>query len=665
MITRKLAYASIASLLARSLAALALAFAVCTVLASGANADTPSPTVPLVPPRIDATTPLGISVANGAFTYQKQDLEIGQGTIGLKLIRSYTSGAFGSDPELPANWDFNFDIHFTEEELQNQFTFAANSLRPYPPDEWPFVYHVIVGSRSVPFLGGSGPQNNPCPNQIQVNGQLVCPTGAFVGDYNVARPGGETLVFNGDEQTGHHTFTDKDGTIIYFGSRTDPDSTDPQSAPLKAIYELKPNGIRYDFYYSSGALTEVKSNTGYALLFNLDASGYVATACAVNLAKYYVTPQSTCPSGTPTVTYTYGASATYTGGSLLTSATDVFGGVEQYTYGQYDHMTCLKLAGESSCHITNSYNICTLPTNMTYDPGRMHLRDVVYSQTDGTGIHFGYSLVAPSSGTFYCPFNTEGTPNLPAGGTVTNADGGVTNYHFTNYEDSLPASVTDALGNVTSYTYKLSGTIFGFTDIPATITKPSGLKAAYTYDARGNLTSEVETDPNSNSTTATTVYPSSCSNPATCNEATSYTDRNGNEADWTYESFGPVATEMDPAPAANEARPLKLYTYVQRTAYTLNSSGALVSTGEPIWMPSTVTQCQTLAGSNPTPSCDTSAPERVTSYEYGANGTGEELLVKGMVVTADGQSRRTCYSYDDLGRKISETQPRAGLTSCP
>jgi hypothetical protein len=39
--------------------------------------------------------------------------------------------------------------------------------------------------------------------------------------------------------------------------------------------------------------------------------------------------------------------------------------------------------------------------------------------------------------------------------------------------------------------------------------------------------------------------------------------------------------------------------------------------------------------------------------------------MRGVVVTADGQSLRTCYGYNKFGDKISETSPRAGLGGCP
>jgi hypothetical protein len=39
-------------------------------------------------------------------------------------------------------------------------------------------------------------------------------------------------------------------------------------------------------------------------------------------------------------------------------------------------------------------------------------------------------------------------------------------------------------------------------------------------------------------------------------------------------------------------------------------------------------------------------------------------MLRGVAVTADGQTLRTCYGYDRDGNKISETKPRAGLAVC-
>ncbi len=120
---------------------------------------------------------------------------------------------------------------------------------------------------------------------------------------------------------------------------------------------------------------------------------------------------------------------------------------------------------------------------------------------------------------------------------------------------------------------------------------------------------------------------------------------------------------MQPSPSSGAARPLKLVTYTQKYAYVKNSGGTLSPAAAPAWLPDTETQCQTYAGSS-TATCDTAAPITVTTYEYGANGAADNLLVRGKVVSSGGVSLRTCYGYDREGNRIWETSPRAGLGSC-
>jgi YD repeat-containing protein len=57
----------------------------------------------------------------------------------------------------------------------------------------------------------------------------------------------------------------------------------------------------------------------------------------------------------------------------------------------------------------------------------------------------------------------------------------------------------------------------------------------------------------------------------------------------------------------------------------------------------------------------------LTTYDYGPTNVANNLWVRGKVVTADSETRRTCFAYDALGRKLSETAPKgtAQLTSCP
>ncbi len=167
----------------------------------------------------------------------------------------------------------------------------------------------------------------------------------------------------------------------------------------------------------------------------------------------------------------------------------------------------------------------------------------------------------------------------------------------------------------------------------------------------------------------------SCFSPGTfqnCAKPIWSKDAKGNQTDFTYASWGGVLTEMQPSPvkpadwtgstpAIDKARPLKLYDYVQKYAYIKNSGGALVAGPSQIWVPNSETLCQTVAGSS-SPVCDTGAPITVTTYEYGANGTADNLLVRGKLVTSGGVSVRTCYGYDEWGRKIWETSPRGNVS---
>ena len=85
-----------------------------------------------------------------------------------------------------------------------------------------------------------------------------------------------------------------------------------------------------------------------------------------------------------------------------------------------------------------------------------------------------------------------------------------------------------------------------------------------------------------------------------------------------------------------------------------------------MWLLASESFCRTSAATgNPASPCATAGDEVLTSYDYGPNSGPNNLLLRGKVVTADGASRRTCFTYDGQGNPIAETRPRAGLTSCP
>ena len=89
-----------------------------------------------------------------------------------------------------------------------------------------------------------------------------------------------------------------------------------------------------------------------------------------------------------------------------------------------------------------------------------------------------------------------------------------------------------------------------------------------------------------------------------------------------------------------------------------------------IWLRTATSTCRTSAATgNPASPCATAGDEVLTSYDYGPDSGPNTLLLRGQAVTAtDGgvaTTLRTCYAYDALGRKISETQPNANLDELP
>ena len=69
--------------------------------------------------------------------------------------------------------------------------------------------------------------------------------------------------------------------------------------------------------------------------------------------------------------------------------------------------------------------------------------------------------------------------------------------------------------------------------------------------------------------------------------------------------------------------------------------------------------------------CALANDEVITAYDYGPNSGPNNLLLRGVTVTAptgNGSgtlTSRTCYSYDSRGNRISETGPGAAPASCP
>lgn len=194
---------------------------------------------------------------------------------------------------------------------------------------------------------------------------------------------------------------------------------------------------------------------------------------------------------------------------------------------------------------------------------------------------------------------------------------------------------------------------------------PDGDKTVLTYNLSSRNVVEVRKIAKVGSGLAdlVTTYTYNCVTLKVCAKPTSQTDAKGNVTNYTYDlSHGGVLTET--SPAVNGVQPQMRYEYAQRYAWIKNSSGAFVQAATPVWVKTREEYCKTTNATNGN-CAGGAADEVVIDFDYGPNGGPNNLLVRGVVVTADGESLRTCYTYDAQGRQISETKPMADLTSCP
>lgn len=192
----------------------------------------------------------------------------------------------------------------------------------------------------------------------------------------------------------------------------------------------------------------------------------------------------------------------------------------------------------------------------------------------------------------------------------------------------------------------------------------------YYYDAKKRLikrTHVVGADENApENIDLIAEYPTTCSNPKTCNKPTKFTDGEGNVTDYDYHTeSGQIAKITKPA-GRNGVRPETRYTYEQKYAWYKDSSGAFQRSSQPIWLLTKESSCQT-GPANGNGCLNGSSDEVITTYDYGPDSGPNNLFLRGIAVTADGETRRTCFEYDNYGNRISETNPKgtAALTSCP
>jgi len=473
------------------------------------------------------------------------------------------------------------------------------------------------------------------------------------------------------------TYTRRDGSRIIFGPIT------VNSVAVAAQRIEYPDGRILTYGYcasgpTAGWICSLTRNDGMQLKYiysTLGGATVVGGVVAINNAYEYCDP--TAPTCTltnpwPQVNYTWGG----TGAATILTVTDPTGLQTRYTQDSRGRTIGIKLPTSASAdNLTYSY--CDDSTNWCsgfhspYDDGyKNYVKSVVrdgqtwtYSGSPGAG--------SPSNGT--CGFGTYSVTN-PVGAVQTLTE----NYCFTASNGTRQGSNPGTTPFIKLQT--IDGTVVSSTITPLTtpisdsggrirnVTKPEGNQVNYTWDARGNLT-QVVMIPKSGSplpqVASSADYSTSCTtSPVTCNKPNWTRDGLNNQIDYRYDTVhGGMLTKTLPADV-NGIRPQTRYTYIQRSAWVKNSSGTYVQSA-PIWVLATESFCRTSGVGASGTGCTKAGDEVVKTYDYGPDSGPNNLFVRGIAITADGATLRTCYGYDPYGHKISETQPRAGLASCP
>jgi hypothetical protein len=609
-----------------------------------------------------AVAPGGVDLRTGRYVYSETDLSIGPKDGGLTFTRTMSDYS-GNRANPFGNFSHNWDIFLLERGLFSGESSGAD------------VYQTTVnyGGRALTFRG---PAAGPGFSFLSDTGRAIL-----------------TLTSGGTKNSPSAVFTAQlpDGSTAVFRPMGGLDCANATQFGLTYrcayISQLtQADGTQYSFTYAYNSglpnnrarLTKVVSNRGYALL--LEGSGSIVTkSCVIDLSVTADPAGGLCPAGVPSTSYTYTSSNT-----KLASVTDAAGGVYQFTYTPAGGLTDMGFIkpGQTTPWLTNRIQMIQ---DESWTP-----QEVVKNQTFANGQTYSYAY-----------YETPATQNKPAttiiGGTYTNAAGKTVSYsygfpidpgslwncvgpgcgeeppdYFQNWVYQTtpgPVNIVDELGRTSTADYcdytaptaaNACSVIKNFT-----ATDPESAQSRVIQDSYGNII-KVTQNPKPGSGLAPIVTEASfaVTNIRTQNKPLWMKDGKGGQTDFTYDAtHGGLLTAMKPAPVAGGARPLTVRTYAQKYAYIL-SGGSLVAAATPVWMPANETECQTAAGSS-TPVCDGSAPQKVMTYEYGANGTADNLLIRGVAVSADGQTLRTCYSYDTRGRKISETKPQANLSVCP
>jgi RHS repeat-associated protein len=314
-----------------------------------------------------------------------------------------------------------------------------------------------------------------------------------------------------------------------------------------------------------------------------------------------------------TVSYTYNSQGT------LATVTDVAGGITTYAYDSNNRMT----------DITDPRGILYLHND--YASGKV----VKQTAADGGVTTFAYTVLNANSNITF----SENTGGGGGGGGVLTLGGSTI-----NTSPVLLTTVTDPLGNQTTYHFNPQGYLIDVTDAlgeksvyvrdPATnellsLTDPLGRTTAFSYDPAGNITSVTRLSGTPNATTESFAYD------AVTNKVTTIVDQLHQMTTLGYDAAGNLISLSD---AVNPA-----------TIFVYDSTGELTTTKDALGNPTS------LSYTNGNLTSTTDALSNTTTRVF--DGAGRQTSVSNPL------GHTLHYSYDAFNQLTQVTDALNGQTS--